>query len=130
MSETIVQKKTAKLIQQELSDLLSFKLRYVSGALLTVSEVKVVPDLSLAKIFVSVLPDSRIPEVVQVLNKQSWEIRKELAARIRNKVRQVPELRFYEDDSFKEADRITRLLDDLVPPEDEDASPDPEAPQA
>lgn len=124
MSETIVQKKTAKLIQQELSDLLSLKLVYVSGVMLTVSVVRVVPDLSLAKIYVSAFPDNRIVEVVETLNNRTWEIRKELAQRIRNKVRQVPELRFYEDDSFKEADRINRMLDELAPPSDSDDKSD------
>lgn len=120
MAETKVQKKLSKLMMQELSELLQQKHVYMPGTMLTVSQVKVPADLSLAKVYVSVLPDSKLEELVDLLNKHSWEIRKSLAGRIKNKIRKIPELKFYPDDSFKEADRISRLLDTLV----EDDAPD------
>lgn len=120
MSESVVQKRTAKLIQQELADILSRELTYLSGALLTVSQVRVPPDLGLAKVYVSVLPDTRLEEAATTLNENAWEIRRALSQRIRNKLRKMPELRFYADDSYKEAERINRLLDEIDVPEDED----------
>ncbi|MCI4670195.1 MAG: 30S ribosome-binding factor RbfA [Bacteroidia bacterium] len=128
MAETKVQKKVSKLIQQELSEILQLKQVYMNGVMVTVSQVKVPADFSLSKVYVSVLPDSKLEELVGILNENSWEIRKSLAARIKNKIRKIPELQFYEDDSFKEADRISRLLDTLVE-EDESkgASEDPES---
>ncbi len=113
MGESIVQKKVAKLIQQELGDLFSHEINYVPGTFPTVTVVRVPPDLGLAKIYVSVLPDSKLQEVAEALNEKNWEVRHLLAKRIRNKVRKIPELRFYADDSLKEAERINRLLDDL-----------------
>ncbi|MEL6593381.1 MAG: 30S ribosome-binding factor RbfA, partial [Bacteroidota bacterium] len=106
MSESIVQKKTAALIQQELSEILSRQLSYVPGILLTVTVVRVVPDLSLAKVYVSTLPDSKLEETVKALRDNSWEVRFALGQRIRNKVRKIPELNFYADDSYAEAERI------------------------
>lgn len=116
MAESIVQKKTAKLIQQELGDIFSHELTYLSGALLTISHVRVPADLGLAKVYVSVLPDHRLEEATNLLNEQSWEVRHALSRRIRNKLRKMPELRFYADDSFKEAQRINQMLDEMEIP--------------
>ncbi|MEO0897040.1 MAG: 30S ribosome-binding factor RbfA [Bacteroidota bacterium] len=121
MPETKVQKKLNKLIQQELSDLLRMEHAYTPGVMLTVSGVRITADFSLAKVFITVFPDQKLEEAVKELNKNSWEVRRSLAARIRNKIRKIPELDFQEDDSFKEADRISRLLDTLdIPEESED----------
>lgn len=113
MSETNVQKKLSKLIKVELSEILSRDLVYVKGAFLTLTVVKVPRDLGLAKIYVSVLPDTRLKEVVDALNENDWEVRKALARKIKNKVRKIPELRFYGDDSNQYADNIDKLLKDL-----------------
>lgn len=113
MGESIVQKKVAKLVQQELGDLFSHELNYVPGTFPTVTVVRVPADLGLAKVYVSVLPDTRLQEVAEALNENAWEVRHLLAKRIRNKVRKIPELRFYADDSMKEAERINQMLDEL-----------------
>ncbi len=112
MSESIVQKKLARLIQEEMAAIL-MQGKYVSGGMLTVSQVRVTGDLSLAKIYVSIFPDSLLESAVESLNGNHWELRKLLSARIRNKMRKMPELRFYADDSFREADRIEQLFKDL-----------------
>ncbi len=110
MSESVVQKKLAKLILQEVSHLLAFEVKIAPGSMITLSVVRVTGDLSIAKIYVTVLPDKDREEIVEALNERDWEIRKALAARIRNKVRKIPELRFYYDDSFDEARKIDELL--------------------
>lgn len=113
MAESIVQKKLAKLIQQELSDIIPGSGVVPAGALLTVSTVRVTGDLSIAKAYISVFPDKHIQPVLEKLTKRDWEMRKALAQRIRNKVRKIPELRFYPDPSYKEAEDMIKLLDDL-----------------
>lgn len=120
MGESIVQKKVAKLVQQELGEYFSHVKNYVPGAFTTISVVRVPADLSLAKVYVSVLPDSRLQEVAEVLNENAWEIRLGLAQRIKNKVKKIPELRFFADDSFKEAERINQMLDEIETSEDSD----------
>ncbi len=121
MSETIVQKKLSRLIQEEMGQILILSQRGRLETMLTLSQVKVTRDLSLAKIYMSVFPDSRMDEVVEELNGKTMEFRHSLAAKIRNKVRKVPELRFYADDSYAEADRMNRLIDGLhIPPATDD----------
>ncbi|MDX2285346.1 MAG: 30S ribosome-binding factor RbfA [Bacteroidia bacterium] len=113
MEESTVQKKTAKLIQQEMSGILLHEKSGIQGALLTVSEVRVTADLSLARIYVSLFPPEGLEEAATRLNARAWEYRKLLAQRIRNKVRSIPELRFLPDGSFAEADRMDQLMRDL-----------------
>ncbi|MEO0469253.1 MAG: 30S ribosome-binding factor RbfA [Bacteroidota bacterium] len=121
MGESIVQKKVAKLIQQELGNVLTFSRQPVAGTMVTVSVVRVSPDLGMAKVFVTAFPDGKLKEVVKNLNDNNWDYRHLLAQRIRNKVRNIPELNFFMDDSFAEADRMTGLLDNLeIPPESEE----------
>ena len=81
--------------------------------MITISVVRVTGDLGIAKIYITTLPDSKLEETVDRLNEGSWQIRKQLAARIRNKVRKMPELRFFVDDTFEEAARIEKLLDEV-----------------
>jgi len=114
MEESIVQKKLAKLIQKEVSDIV-MQGKYLQGVMLTVSLVRVTADLSLAKIYVSCFPDQRLEEAATQLNESAWEIRKGLASRIKNKVRKIPELRFYADDTLQEVEKIEELLDKINP---------------
>ena len=122
MSESVVQRKVAKLIQQEIGDILRKTDIAASGVLITVTVVRVTKDLSIAKVYLSTLPDNRLQETVDSLNENTWDIRYQLAARIKNKMRKMPELRFYIDDSFAEAEKIDQIFQDkeIPPAEDED----------
>lgn len=108
--ESYVQKKVARLVQEEISTILSGPLNYFKGALLTVSGVYMTGDLSIARVHISILPDRRLPEAVDTLNENNWEVRKALSARIKNKLRKMPELRFYGDDSWKTVERLDEIL--------------------
>jgi ribosome-binding factor A len=112
MSESVIQRKVAKLVKAELSHILSFELKYVAGAMITISAVRMTGDLGIAKVYLTVLPAAKLPQVLEALSENNWEVRRALAARIRNKVRKIPELRFFEDDSFEYASRIDDLLND------------------
>ena len=119
MSESIVQKKLAKLIQQELGEIIR-KDNVLSGGLVSVSVVRVPADLGMAKVYLTVFPDKELDNVVNVLNESAWNYRHLLAGRIKNKVRKIPEIRFYPDDSFREADKINQLLDNIEIKEEEE----------
>ncbi|MDP5171020.1 MAG: ribosome-binding factor A, partial [Bacteroidia bacterium] len=72
-------------------------------------------------VYISAFPDNKLKETVDDLNERNWEIRHALAARIKNKVRKIPDIRFYADDSFAEADKINSLIDTLeIQPADEE----------
>ncbi len=119
MSESLIQRKLANLIRKEISDTLGMGQNFLPGGMITISVVRVTGDLGLAKIYVTTLPDSKLVETVEKLNEGNWAIRKALAARIRNKVRKVPEIRFHVDDSFEEANRIEQLLNSVKKEEEE-----------
>lgn len=119
MEESVLQRKLAKLIQVELSTILQREAHLVNNTMVTISIVRVTRDLEMAKIYAMVFPDTQHEEVVKKLNKEVWEIRKMLAARIRNKVRKIPTLIFYKDDTLQEANQIDALIASLDIPEAE-----------
>ncbi len=110
MAESIAQQKIARLIQRELSEWITLKKNFGQGAFLTVSLVRITADLGIAKIYVSVLPENQLVEVVESLNGMAWEARKDVSAKIRNKVRKIPEFAFYGDDTPQEAAKIEALF--------------------
>lgn len=105
------QQKYARLIQKEVADILQQETRNLFGnILLTVTEVRVSPDLSVAKVYVSLFPVKEKGPVFEKLREHAFEIRKSLGMRIRHQARIVPELVFYLDETLDQADRIDELL--------------------
>lgn len=110
MEETVVQRKVAELIRRELSEILQREYIVMPGILLTISLVRVTGDLSMGKIYVTTFPDNKLAETVFLLNEQTWPIRTVLAARIRNKMRKMPELVFYMDDTLQEVQKMEAVF--------------------
>lgn len=120
MEESVVQRKIAKLILIEMSTILQKEARFGLGTMVTVTVVRVTKDLELAKIYVSIYPEDNAQGVVASLNKNNWELRKFLSARIRNNLKKMPNVVFYLDDSLQEAEKIEALLATLNIPKDEE----------
>ena len=80
------------------------------GVMVSVSTVRVSPDLGIAKAYLSVCPSAKGAEVVESLNKNTKSIRFELGNRVRHQLRIIPELRFYVDDSLDYIEHIDNLL--------------------
>lgn len=119
--ETILQRKVAKQIQIEVSDILLKEQKIPLGAMLTISVVRVSKDLELAKLYVSIFPESMQEDVLAYLGKNAWEIRKLLSKRIRNQFRKMPQLAFFLDDTPQEVERISNLISTLeIPDENKD----------
>ena len=109
--ETTRQKKVARLIQKEMADLFLRKNNELApGKLLSVTVVRVSPDLSLAKIFLSIFPSEKRMEVLNSVKEHSHKLRFELGQKVRNQLRIVPELAFFIDDSYDYIDNIDKLL--------------------
>lgn len=106
------QEKVARLIQKELSDILQKqRLQYCKGAMITVTMVRMSPDLSFAKTFVSIFgPGQNSQDVFNQLNANVKAIRIELAQRVRYQLRIVPEIAFNIDDSLDYIENIDNLL--------------------
>jgi ribosome-binding factor A len=117
MSESKRQLKFSKLIQEEISDIYQRRFQgSFSGSLVTISDVEMSPDLSFAKIFVSIFPSNKTQDVMEKLNEDKSQIRGDLGRRIGKNVRIIPEIAFFSDSTAEEADRIDKIIDDLVIP--------------
>ena len=104
------QNKISRLIQKELGDILLKLAKESRGIMVSVSAVRVSPDLGIAKAYLSVFPSAKGAEVVESLNKNTKSIRFELGNRVRHQLRIIPELRFYVDDSLDYIEHIDNLL--------------------
>ena len=104
------QSKIARLIQKELSDIFLKMTKETRGVMVSVSIVRVSPDLGIAKAYLSVFPSAKGQEIVETLNNNSKGIRFELGNRVRHQLRIIPELRFYIDDSLDYIEHIDSLL--------------------
>jgi len=105
------QQKINRLLQKDLGELLQRDMNNLGlGAMLTVTKVSITPDLSLAKVYISLLAADDNEAVIANLNKHSSEIRYLLGQKVRNQVRIIPTLRFYEDDSLDYIENIDRIL--------------------
>lgn len=109
--ETTRQQKVARQIQKDISDIFTKEAAgLVAGSMVTVTVVRVSPDLSFAKVFLSVFPFERSGEVMKKLGDNNWMIRKALGTRVRNQLKQVPEIAFQIDDSLEYIENIDNLL--------------------
>jgi len=104
------QKKFARLIQRELSQLLSQHVERSAGCMITLTHVKVTADLQIARAYITCFPDNKLGEVLALLDAEQKKMKHLLASKISNQVKLMPNLIFYEDDSFKQAHRIEELL--------------------
>lgn len=109
--ETTRQQKIARQIQRDIADIFLLEYRELfKGTLLTVTAVRVSPDFSYAKIYVSVFPFSRNEEVLEILKRENWAIRKALGAKIKHQLKSVPEIDFFLDDSLEYIENIDKAI--------------------
>lgn len=105
------QQKFSRLIQKEVAEIFQFDMKGKFGAIMiTVTQVRVSPDLGVAKIYVSLFPVKQKEQMLDVIKRHTSEIRGLLGKRIRKQARIIPELIFYIDDSLDYAERIEELL--------------------
>lgn len=97
-------------MQKELSEIFRQQTAKTHGVIVSVSTVRVSPDLSVAKAYVSVFPSDKGAEILANINRTSQSIRYELAQKVRYQLRRTPELSFYLDDSLDYLDNIDQLL--------------------
>lgn len=105
------QQKVSRLLQKDLGQILQLAQSNIApGKMLSVTEVRVSPDMSFAKVFVSVFPSEKSDETMLALQSHVKEIRHSLAQRIRHQLRIVPEIAFVLDQTADYARHIDELL--------------------
>lgn len=108
--ETTRQNKIARLLQKELSTIFLLQAKAMPGILISVSAVRISPDLSVASAYLSIFPSEKGKEMIKDINGNMRSIRYELGTRVRHQLRIIPELRFFIDDSLDYLERIDELL--------------------
>ncbi len=110
--ETKRQKRIAKIIQMDLAEILQGEVRKggIKNLIITVSKVKVTPDLNLARVYVSVFPSEKAGEILKALQTNAKLIKHEVAQRVRHQLRKMPDLIFYHDDTLDYIEKIDEEL--------------------
>lgn len=114
--------KYAKQVQKDLAEIFQKDpSHFFKSSLGTITGVTVSPDLGLARVYLSIFPISMAGEVFDHLNAIKSEIRHKLGKKIGDRVRIIPELAFFHDDTEEKASKIDRLIDNLdIPPSEEE----------
>ena len=120
MNESKRQQKFSRLLQKDLSDIIQKdKMGIFGSSFVTVAAVSVSPDLSVARVYLSMFMEEK-EALLDKINHRKSEIRRELGNKIGKQVRIIPELYFYIDELEERAARIDKIIDDLnIPPADE-----------
>lgn len=105
------QLKVARELQKDIAEIIRSKgMAAFGGAMVSVTEVRISPDLSVAKVYVSVFPSAKSEELMQLVNENARTIRGELGRIVAKQFRIVPELAFFLDSSLDYAEHIDELL--------------------
>ena len=102
--------KIERLLQKELGGIFQRKTQAMHGVLVSVSVVRVSPDLSVARAYLSIFPSEKAQDLLENIRANTKAIRYDLGQRIRQQVRKIPELTFFIDDSLDYIENIENLL--------------------
>ena len=104
------QAKIARLLQKELSEIFRRQTARMGNVLVSVSTVRVSPDLSIARVYLSIFPSERAEEILNNIKNQTRPCRYELAQAVKTTLRKCPDLSFFLDDSLDYVENIDRIL--------------------
>jgi ribosome-binding factor A len=125
MEESKRQKQVSGLLLEELSDIFRrLGLSMVEGGLVSLTAVKLTPDLLEARVYLSLFQVKDTAAAMKHIEDRGWEIKRELAARVKHQLRRIPVLQYIYDDTLAHADRMETLfrkLKDEKPPGEEGA---------
>lgn len=111
MQEGKRQKQVGALLLKELSDIFQrLGLSMMEGGLVSLTAVKITPDLLEARVYLSFLQIKDVPAAIKKIEERGWEIKRELAARVKHQLRRIPTLEYFHDDALEHADRMNALF--------------------
>lgn len=103
-------KKVERLVQKELSIYFQQHASVYLGKLISVTVVRISPDISIARVYLSIFPTSDIEKVIEMVTNDTGKIKYELGKKLKNQLRKIPDLKFFIDDSLDHAENINNLL--------------------
>jgi ribosome-binding factor A len=108
------QQKFAGVIQQDLAAIFQREgINYLPNTLITITKVRVTPDLAIARVFLSFFNNNNTPLALQTIKLHANEIRYKLGARIKDQVRIIPQLEFFVDDTSDYVERMDKIFDKI-----------------
>ena len=111
------QKMVAGLLNKELSDIFQrLGLSMMDGGMVSISSVKITPDLYEARIYLSFFKVKDSFDALKKIEERSWEIKKELTARVRHQLRSMPKLTFFIDDTLDYVDKMDKIFKEIEKP--------------
>lgn len=124
--ESVRQQKVARLIQKEMADIFLKESRVLFGnVFISITTVRMSPDLSVAKLYLSIMLREDKKVILKEIQTQSKVLRKSLGERIRKQVRIIPEIIFYLDDNVDYANHMDDVMSKIEIPKKEDENFDP-----
>lgn len=123
MKEGKRQKQISGLIQEEINLIFQrLGLNMINGGMVSISSVKITPDLLEARIYLSVYNASDKDAVLKKIQDKAWEVKRELAARVKHQLRRIPELKFFPDDTLDQVFKMEELFKQIKKDENQDES--------
>jgi ribosome-binding factor A len=125
MQENKRQKQIGGLINEELAGIFQrLSLNIVDGGMVSISSVKITPDLLEARVYLSIFnaPDNKA--VLKKIEDRSWEIKKELAAKVKHQLRRIPELKYFLDDTLDNVFKMEELFKQIKKDEENNSKED------
>ena len=120
MEEGKRQKQIAGLLHEEMSTIFQrLGLNMIDGGMVSISSVKVTPDLLEARIYLSLFQVKEIQAALKKIEDRHHEIKKELTARVRHQLRSIPALRFFRDDTLDHVFRMEEIFKQIKRPDSE-----------
>jgi ribosome-binding factor A len=114
------QKQVAAVLEKELNDIFQrLGLNMIHGGMVSISSVKITPDLYEARIYLSFFKVTDAFDALKHIQDRAWEIKKELTSRVRHQLRSMPLLTFYIDDTLDYVDKIENLFKEIKRQEDD-----------
>ena len=108
------QQKFAGVIQEDLAAIFQREgMNYLPNTLITITKVRVTPDLAIARIFLSFLSNPNVQTALHTIKSHASEIRYKLGARIKDQVRIIPQLEFFVDDTSEYVERMDKIFDKI-----------------
>ena len=119
------QKQVAAVLEKDLNEIFQrMGLNMMDGGMVSIASVKITPDLFDARVYLSFFKVADPVSTLKAIEEKSWEIKRELTARVRHQLRSMPQLTFYIDDTLDYVDKIDQLFKDIKQ-QDENNLPKP-----
>jgi ribosome-binding factor A len=122
MQEGKRQKQVGGLIQEEINGIFQrLGMSMMDGGMVSISAVKVTPDLLEARIYLSLFQVADKKAVMQKIEERAWEVKRELASSVKTQLRRIPELKFFYDDTLDHVFRMEEIFNQIKTENKDDA---------